>query len=58
MEAVWPSTALYLGPAYWLMMQVAMAIGLLTTYPVNAWLVHRGVKHPMGRPTTRQLATA
>jgi hypothetical protein len=37
--------------AYWLMMQIAMAIGLATTYPVNTWLVHRGVKHAMGRPT-------
>lgn len=36
--------------AYWLMMQVAMALGLLTTYPVNIWLVRRGIKHPMGRP--------
>ncbi len=36
--------------AYWLMMQIGMALGLLTTYPVNMWLVHRGIKHPMGRP--------
>jgi hypothetical protein len=27
-----------------------MAIGLVTTYPTNAWLVRRGVKRPMGRP--------
>ncbi len=37
--------------AYWLMMQIGMALGLATTYPVNIWLVRRGVKHPMGRPT-------
>jgi putative flippase GtrA len=36
--------------AYWLMMQIGMALGLLTTYPVNIWLVRRGIKHPMGRP--------
>jgi putative flippase GtrA len=42
--------------AFWLMMQLAMAIGLLTTYPTNAWLVRRGVKHPMGRPTLRAAA--
>ena len=36
--------------AYWVMMQVGMAFGLLTTYPVNIWLVRRGIKHPMGRP--------
>jgi putative flippase GtrA len=36
--------------AYWLMMQIGMALGLLTTYPVNIWLVRRGIKHPMVRP--------
>jgi Domain of unknown function (DUF4396) len=36
--------------AYWLMMQIGMALGLLTTYPINIWLVRRGIKHPMGRP--------
>jgi hypothetical protein len=35
--------------AYWLMMQIAMAIGLVTTYPVQIWLVRRGVKHAVGR---------
>jgi uncharacterized protein DUF4396 len=38
-------------PAYWLMMQVAMVIGLLTAYPVNVWLVRHGLKHGMDRPT-------
>ncbi len=37
--------------AYWLMMQIGMALGLASTYPVNVWLVRRGVKHAMGRPT-------
>jgi hypothetical protein len=37
--------------AYWLMMQIAMAIGLATTYPVQIWLIRRGIKHQMGRPT-------
>ncbi|MGH3002958.1 MAG: DUF4396 domain-containing protein [Gaiellaceae bacterium] len=36
--------------AYWLMMQVAMAVGLATTYPAQIWLIRRGVKHAMGRP--------
>jgi hypothetical protein len=44
--------------AYWLMMQLAMAVGLATTYPVNAWLVRHGVKHPMGRPTLPAGASA
>ena len=46
----------HLGPdhaAYWLMMQIAMATGLLTTYPVQIWLVRRGIKQAMGRPTLR-----
>jgi hypothetical protein len=37
-------------PAYWLMMQIGMALGLLTTYPINIWLVRRRIKQPMGRP--------
>ena len=37
--------------AYWLIMQIGMTLGLATTYPVNIWLVRRGVKHAMGRPT-------
>lgn len=32
---------------YWFMMQVAMMLGLLTTMPVNAWLIRRGVKEAM-----------
>jgi hypothetical protein len=40
--------------AFWLMMQIGMALGLATTYPVNVWLVRRGVKHAMGRPVLRR----
>ena len=36
--------------AYWLMMQIAMAIGLATAYPASVWLIRRGVKEPMERP--------
>jgi hypothetical protein len=36
--------------AYWLMMQIAMVIGLVTTYPASVWLVRRGIKEPMERP--------
>ena len=32
---------------YWLLMQVAMIIGFLTTYPVNWWLIRRGIKEKM-----------
>ena len=33
--------------AYWFMMQVGMAVGFLTSYPVNAWLIRRGIKEAM-----------
>ncbi len=33
--------------SYWLMMQVAMVFGFLTTYPVNWFLIARGVKERM-----------
>jgi hypothetical protein len=32
---------------YWLMMQVAMVLGFVTTYPVNWWLISRGIKEKM-----------
>ena len=35
------------GWAYWLMMQVAMVFGFLTTYPVNWWLISKGIKEKM-----------
>jgi hypothetical protein len=28
-------------------MQVGMALGFLTAYPVNAWLIRRGIKEAM-----------
>jgi hypothetical protein len=34
-------------PRYWLMMQVAMACGFATSYPMNAWLLRKGWKDPM-----------
>lgn len=37
-----PTTA-----TYWLMMQIGMALGFLTTYPVNIWLIRRGIKEAM-----------
>ncbi|WP_022793333.1 DUF4396 domain-containing protein [Marinococcus halotolerans] len=35
------------GPTFWFMMQIAMVIGFLTSYPVNWWLVDKGIKHAM-----------
>jgi hypothetical protein len=34
-------------PTYWFLMQVGMAIGFLTAYPVNVWLIRTGVKEAM-----------
>lgn len=33
--------------AYWLLMQVGMALGFATAYPVNVWLIRRGIKAAM-----------
>lgn len=44
--------------AYWLTMQIAAAIGLATSYPVNIWLVRHGVKHAMQRPIIPTTAAA
>ena len=50
----WMGVSAWLYPAleptawsYWLMMQVAMVVGFLTTYPLNWWLIARGVKERM-----------
>ena len=32
---------------FWLMMQIAMLLGFLTAYPVNWWLVKKGIKEKM-----------
>jgi Domain of unknown function (DUF4396) len=34
-------------PEFWFMMQIAMLCGLLTAYPVNAWLIRMGWKERM-----------
>jgi len=33
--------------SHWFMMQVGMVLGFLTSWPVNRWLLRRGVKEPM-----------
>ncbi|WP_240375135.1 DUF4396 domain-containing protein [Bacillus piscicola] len=37
-----PNTAVY-----WFMMQIAMILGFLTSYPANWWLVKKGIKEAM-----------
>ncbi|MDW0111121.1 DUF4396 domain-containing protein [Sporosarcina aquimarina] len=34
-------------PVYWFMMQIAMILGFLTSYPANAWLIKKEIKHAM-----------
>lgn len=34
-------------PVFWFMMQIAMVCGFVTAYPVNWWLLRRGVKEKM-----------
>lgn len=33
--------------AYWFMMQLGMVLGFVTAYPVNWWLIRRGIKEAM-----------
>jgi hypothetical protein len=43
-------TAPHLTPdhaAYWLLMQIGMVLGFATAYPVNLWLIRRGIKEAM-----------
>lgn len=35
------------GPVFWFEMQIAMLCGFLTSFPVNAWLLRRGIKETM-----------
>ena len=34
-------------PTFWFMMQLGMIVGFMTAYPVNWWLIRRGVKEKM-----------
>ncbi|WIB27888.1 DUF4396 domain-containing protein [Curtobacterium sp. MCSS17_015] len=36
-----------LTPEFWVLMQLAMAAGFICSYPVNWWLIRRGVKEAM-----------
>jgi hypothetical protein len=36
-----------LRPEFWGIMSVATMVGMLTAYPINSWMVRRGVKHGM-----------
>ncbi len=34
-------------PVFWFVMQIAMLVGFATSYPVNWWLIRKGVKEAM-----------
>ncbi len=34
-------------PVFWFMMQIAMILGFLTAYPINWWLLKKGIKETM-----------
>jgi Domain of unknown function (DUF4396) len=34
-------------PAFWFIMQLGMLAGFLTSYPINWWLLRRGIKEEM-----------
>ena len=34
-------------PVFWFMMQIAMWAGFATSYPVNWWLIKKGLKEAM-----------
>lgn len=34
-------------PAYWFLMQIGMVAGFFTAWPVNVWLIRRGIKEAM-----------
>jgi hypothetical protein len=43
MRAMWPGE-----PLYWGVMSLAVIVGGVIAYPVNVWLVAKGLKHGMG----------
>src|SRR3546814_13948132 len=40
MRAMWPGE-----PLFWFVMSLGVTAGYAVTYPVNVWLVSRGMKH-------------
>jgi hypothetical protein len=34
-------------PVYWFMMQIGMVVGFASAYPMNWWLIKKGIKEAM-----------
>jgi hypothetical protein len=44
---VWPHELKPNMPEFWFMMQFGMLSGFATSYPINWWLIRRGIKEAM-----------
>ncbi|MDQ4130696.1 MAG: DUF4396 domain-containing protein [Actinomycetota bacterium] len=44
---LWKPPLMFDSPEYWFMMQLSMIVGYFTAWPVNAWLIKKGVKEKM-----------
>jgi hypothetical protein len=48
MLVIWPHHGIKIdSPDYWFQMQIGMILGYFTAWPVNRWLVSRGIKEKM-----------
>lgn len=45
--AIFHRELLKTNPVFWFMMQLAMFVGFATSFPLNRWLLHRGIKEKM-----------
>jgi uncharacterized membrane protein len=43
----WQPPLTVASPTYWFMMQIGMIVGFFTAWPVNTWLIKRGIKEKM-----------
>ena len=44
---IWQPTLPIDSSSFWFMMQIGMILGFITSWPVNRWLLGRGIKEPM-----------
>lgn len=44
---LWDPPLTVASSSYWWQMQIGMVVGFFTAWPVNAWLIARGVKEAM-----------
>ena len=53
--AIWKSPPPIDSSSHWFLMQIGMMLGFVTSWPVNRWLLRKGVKEPMitGRMMSR-----